>query len=61
MAVYMRPARKTKLIRCEGNWKDRDEANRSPEFGHKGNGSIKGKDGCAISTGRPKDNSPQQE
>lgn len=41
MAVYMRTARKTKLIRCKGNWRDRDEANTAPEFGNKGNRSIR--------------------
>lgn len=39
MAVYVRPARKTKLIRCKGNRRDRDKANTDPEFGNKG--SIK--------------------
>lgn len=41
MAVYMRPARKTKLMRCKGNWRDRAEANTEPEFGNKRNRSIK--------------------
>lgn len=34
MAVYMRPARKTKLMRCMGNWKDK--ANTEPDFVNKG-------------------------
>lgn len=58
MAVYMRPARKTKLIRCKGNWKDRDEANTEPEFGNKGNRSIKELEVYMMSIGRQKDSSP---